>query len=210
VNFKVWNKTEQKYCKIAVQDRDQSQTLSVGDVIQILEFKDRIVSPANVRFAWNITYNSPVDPNATPVYPKGGDKFVISTRKPFKKGDKFVVTTKAATTDNSLAKSQLAKIDVVPNPYLGAAAWEKRNLNTTGRGERKIDFINLPAKCTIRIYTLSGKLIKTIYKDSGYLDGTVSWNLITDDGMEAAYGIYVYHVEAPGIGEYIGKFALIK
>jgi len=210
VNFKVWNKTEQKYCKIAVQDRDQSQSLSVGDVIQILEFKDRIVSPANVRFAWNITYNSPVDPNATPVYPKGGDKFVISTRKPFKKGDKFVVTTKAATTDNSLAKSQLAKIDVVPNPYLGAAAWEKRNLNTTGRGERKIDFINLPAKCTIRIYTLSGKLIKTIYKDSGYLDGTVSWNLITDDGMEAAYGIYVYHVEAPGIGEYIGKFALIK
>jgi len=210
VNFKVWNKTEQHYSKIAVQDRDGSQSLSPGDVIQILEFKDRIISPANIRFAWNITYNSPFDPNETPVPPKGGDKYVITTRKPFKTGDKFVVTTKAATTDNSLAKTQLSKIDVVPNPYLGAAAWEKRNLNTTGRGERKIDFINLPQKCTIRIYTLSGKLIKTLYKDSGYLDGTVSWNLITDDGMEAAYGVYVYHVDAPGIGEYIGKFALIK
>ncbi|MCR4416785.1 MAG: hypothetical protein NUV92_03470 [Ignavibacteria bacterium] len=210
VNFKVWNKTEQKYCKIAVQDRDQSQSLSLGDVIQILEFKDKVITPANIRFAWNITYNSPFNPNVQPVYPKGGDKFIITTRKPFKTGDKFTVTTKAATTDNSLAKSQLSKIDVVPNPYLGAAAWEKRNLNTTGRGERKIDFINLPNKCTIRIYTLSGQLIKTIYKDSGYLDGTVSWNLITDDGMEAAYGVYVYHVEAPGIGEYIGKFALIK
>jgi len=210
VNFKVWNKTEQKYCKIAVQDRDQSQSLSIGDVMQILEFKDKIVTPANIRFAWNITYNSPLNPNIQPVFPKGGDKFVITTRKPFKNGDKFVVTTKAATTDNSLAKTQLSKIDVVPNPYLGAAAWEKRNLNTTGRGERKIDFINLPSKCTIRIYTLSGQLIKTIHKDSGYLDGTVSWNLITDDGMEAAYGVYVYHVEAPGIGEYIGKFALIK
>lgn len=210
VNFKVWNKTEQKYCKVAVQDRDQSQSLSLGDIIQILEFKDRIISPANIRFAWNITYNSPTDPNATPVYPKGGDKYVITTRKPFKTGDNFIVTTRAARTDNSLAKTQLSKIDVVPNPYLGAAAWEKRNLNTTGRGERKIDFINLPQKCTIRIYTLSGQLIKTLYKDSNYLDGTVSWNLITDDGMEAAYGVYVYHVDAPGIGEYIGKFALIK
>ncbi len=210
VKFKVWNKTEQKYSKIAVQDRDGSQSLSTGDVIQILEFKDRIISPANVRFAWNITYNSPLDPNATPEPPKAGDKYIITTTKPFKTGDKFVVTSKAATSDNELAKSQLSKIDVVPNPYLGAAAWEKRNLNTTGRGERKIDFINLPQKCTIRIYTLSGQLIKTLHKDSGYLDGTVSWNLITDDGMEAAYGVYVYHVEAPGIGEYIGKFALIK
>lgn len=210
VNFKVWNKTEQKYSKIAVQDRDGSQSLTIGDVIQIIEFKDRIVSPVNIRFAWNITYNSPFDPNETPVYPKEGDKFVITTRKPFKKNDKFIVTTKASIIDNSLAKSQLSKIDVVPNPYLGAAAWEKRNLHTTGRGERKIDFINLPNKCTIRIYTLSGQLIKTIHKDSGYLDGTVSWNLITDDGMEAAYGVYIYHVEAPGIGEHIGKFALIK
>lgn len=210
VNFKVWNKTEGKYSKIAVQDRDGSQNLSLGDVIQILEFKDGIVSPANIRFAWNITYNSPASPGVNPIFPKGGDKFQISTTKPFKSGDKFVVTTKAQLIDNALAKSQLSKIDVVPNPYLGAAAWEKRNLNTTGRGERKIDFINLPKECTIRIYTLSGQLIKTIYKNSDMLEGAVSWNLITDDGMEAAYGVYVYHVEAPGIGEYIGKFAIIK
>jgi hypothetical protein len=28
--------------------------------------------------------------------------------------------------------------------------------------------------------------------------------------MDIAYGIYVYHVEAPGIGEKIGRFAVIK
>lgn len=125
MNFKVWNKTEQHFAKIAVQDRDQSQSLTPGDIIQIIEFKDKIVSIPNIRFAWNITYNSPADPNEAPIFPKAGDKYVITTRKPFKTGDKFVVTTKAATTDNSLAKSQLSKIDVVPNPYLGAAAWEK-------------------------------------------------------------------------------------
>jgi hypothetical protein len=34
--------------------------------------------------------------------------------------------------------------------------------------------------------------------------------LISEDGMDVAFGVYVYHVDAPGIGEHIGKFALIK
>lgn len=209
VNLKVWNKTEGKYSKVAVKDNDGSQSLTIGDQIQILEFQGAI-SPSNVRFAWNLTYDAPADPNATPVYPANGDKFLISTSKQFKTGDKFVFNTKAVNVDKNLAKEQLSKIDVVPNPYLGAAVWERRNLNSTGRGDRKIDFINLPNQCTIRIYTITGQLIKTLYKDSGYLDGTISWNLVTDDGMDAAYGVYVYHVDAPGVGEYIGKFALIK
>lgn len=209
VNLKVWNKTEGKYSKIAVKDNDGSQSLTIGDQIQILEFQGAI-SPSNVRFAWNLTYDAPFDPNATPIYPANGDKYLISTTKQFKTGDKFIFTTKAVNVDKNLAKEQLSKIDVVPNPYLGAAVWERRNLNSTGRGERKIDFINLPNQCTIRIYTITGQLIKTLYKDSGFLDGTISWNLVTDDGMDAAYGVYVYHVDAPGVGEYIGKFALIK
>ncbi|GMU95145.1 hypothetical protein [Ignavibacterium album] len=209
VNLKVWNKTEGKYSKVAVKDNDGSQSLTIGDQIQILEFQGAI-SPSNVRFAWNITYDAPADPNATPVYPANGDKYLISTSKQFKTGDKFIFSTKAVSVDKNLAQEQLSKIDVVPNPYLGAAVWERRNLNSTGRGERKIDFINLPNQCTIRIYTVTGQLIKTLYKDSGYLDGTISWNLVTDDGMDAAYGVYVYHVDAPGVGEYIGKFALIK
>jgi len=28
--------------------------------------------------------------------------------------------------------------------------------------------------------------------------------------MDIAFGVYVFHVDAPGIGEYIGKFAVIK
>lgn len=209
VNLKVWNKTEGKYSKIAVKDNDGSQSLTIGDQIQILEFEGSI-SPTNVRFAWNLTYDAPADPNATPIYPANGDKYLVTTSKQLKTGDKFIFSTKAVNVDNNLAKEQLSKIDVVPNPYLGAAVWERRNLNSTGRGERKIDFINLPSQCTIRIYTITGQLIKTLHKDSGFLDGTISWNLVTDDGMDAAYGVYVYHVDAPGVGEYIGKFALIK
>ena len=52
--------------------------------------------------------------------------------------------------------------------------------------------------------------IKTLYKDSSPNDGSVSWNLVTDDGMDVAYGLYIYHVDAPRVGTHIGKFAIIK
>jgi hypothetical protein len=34
--------------------------------------------------------------------------------------------------------------------------------------------------------------------------------MLTKDRLEVAFGVYVYHVEAPGIGNKIGKFAIIK
>ena len=210
VNLKIWNKTEGKYSKVAVFDADASQTLTVGDTIQVLEFKDGVISTANVRFAWDLSYGYPINPNETPVEPVNGDKFQISTRKTFKTGDYFSYSTVPVLVDKTQAQNELSKINVVPNPYLGAATWEKRNLNSSGRGERKIDFINLPAQCTIRIYTIAGALIKTLTKDSAFSDGSLSWNLVTEDGMDAAYGVYLYHVDAPGVGEHIGKFALIK
>lgn len=209
INFRVWNKTEGKFSKVAVMDIDGSLDLSLGDLVQILEFQGDM-NITNLRFAWNISYEHPFNPNEVPIYPSEGDKLQITTRKSFKTGDYFVYSTVPVQVDKSLAKDELSRIDVVPNPYLGAATWERRNLNSTGRGERKIDFINLPSQCTIHIYTITGALIKTLHKDSGFQDGSLSWNLVTEDGMDAAYGVYLYHVDAPGIGEHIGKFALIK
>ena len=79
-----------------------------------------------------------------------------------------------------------------------------------GRGERRIFFIHLPQKCTIRIYTIDGKLVKTLQHDSDTDDGQESWNLVSKDGMDVAFGIYIFHVDASGIGSKTGRFALIK
>ena len=95
------------------------------------------------------------------------------------------------------------------NPYTGAASWEPLS-NSVGRGERRIFFIHLPNECTIRIYSMSGKLVQTIEHNSTISDGQEAWNLVSKDGMDIAYGIYVYHVDAPRIGEKIGRFAIIK
>lgn len=203
VPFKVWNLTEDREAEFEIWDADQSGSLTVGDSLAIIEFEG-----AAFRFAYEVTYKAPRLGN--PIEPQPGDEFIIKTTRPFKTGDYFQFTTKAASVDKQQAKSELEKIKVVPNPYILGASWERRTLFSSGRGERKIDFIHLPAKCTIRIFTLSGALVKTIEHNSSVLDGSESWNLISDDGMEIAYGVYVYHIDAEGIGKHIGKFAVIK
>lgn len=205
VKFKIHNLTYDYDAEFEIWDKDGDGELSVGDSLTIIEFVGTMY-----KFAWDVTYFPPVNPGETPVEPQAGDRYRIRVTKPFHEGDYFRFTTHSAREDKNLAREQLKNIRVVPNPYIGAAAWERRTLFGSGRGERKIDFIHLPAKCTIRIYTMAGALVKTIHHDSPVENGAESWNLISDDGMEIAYGVYIYHVDAPGIGTHIGKFAVIK
>lgn len=204
VEFLVFN-AEGDTIDAEVFDNDQSGDLSFGDDIVIIEYLN-----GQYKLTWRVEYHAAAIPNVQPTHPEPGDVFIISTTKPFAEGDYFNFTTTGSSVNNEMAKNSLDEIKVVPNPYVATNKWEKRNLNQTGRGERRIDFINLPAECTIRIYTISGSLVTTLYKNSSPTDGSLSWDLISDDGTEVAYGLYVYLVEAPGIGEHIGKFALIK
>ena len=98
----------------------------------------------------------------------------------------------------------------MPNPYLAANSWEPVNRFASGRGERRIDFLHLPASCDIRIYTIRGDHIQTLTHDSDIFDGTVSWNLRTKEGLDIAYGIYIYHIDASEAGETVGKLAIVK
>ncbi|MAD51274.1 MAG: hypothetical protein QF847_06990 [Candidatus Marinimicrobia bacterium] len=139
-----------------------------------------------------------------------GDVFRITINIPFAEDDKYHFTTISSRISDSLAEDELQDIAVVPNPYVVAAAWEPRLTLESGRGERKLDFINLPSECTIKIFTLNGYLVNTIKHQSIYENGTYSWNMLSKDGLELAHGLYIYHVEAENIGEFTGKFALIK
>jgi hypothetical protein len=95
---------------------------------------------------------------------------------------------------------------VVPNPYRGSADWEE----WTGSGARlgRIYFMNLPEKCTIRIYTIAGELVRTLeHSDVAY--GAEPWDLTGEANVQVASGIYIYHIDAPDYGEKIGKFAVL-
>ena len=89
-------------------------------------------------------------------------------------------------------------------------SWEPENRYSSGRGERQLHFIHLPAKCKIRIFNTRGQLVKTLNHEAAIDDGTEIWDMLSKDKLDISYGIYIYHVEAEGIGEKIGKFAVIK
>lgn len=206
VNFTITNITSGYRNKFLIQDMDLNGKFSTGDSIRIL---DGYVDDTNFKICYNFAYNFRLWTTA-PIPPTEGDKFVIKTKKPFAGGDYFEFKSRSSRMENSLAKNQLDKISVVPNPYVVAAKWERRTLYQSGRGDRKIDFINLPSECTIKIFTITGALVKTLEKIPSVTNGSLSWDMISDDGMEVAYGLYIYHVKATNVGEHIGKFAVIK
>ena len=142
--------------------------------------------------------------------PQAGDTAFIIVEKPFLAEDIYEFTTLAPFIDTQKAKDEMTKIKVVPNPYYATTAFEGQNTFTSGRGPREIQFRNLPQQCVIRIYTISGELVESIEHTSSMNYGTGKWDLLTKDNLTVAYGIYVYHIEAKGIGEKIGKLAIIK
>ena len=146
------------------------------------------------------------------IKPKAGDMFFLAVNKPFTSQDKFKFVAKGPYVDYKIAhaKKTLENIAVVPNPYVVTASWEPQHFYSSGRGKRKIDFIHLPPKCTIRIFTMRGYLVDTVEHDSPINNGAESWDMLTKDGMEIAYGVYIYHVSTPTGESFVGKFAVIK
>ncbi len=116
------------------------------------------------------------------------------------------------------ASQELGKVSVVPNPYrtdrdytLESGGYEGL---TSGWNEnlRVIKFINLPAKCKIRIFSLSGDLVKEVDHDGtteAYPRGDHSVTLLSDSNRALASGIYIFTVES-GLGTQTGKFVIIR
>jgi hypothetical protein len=154
---------------------------------------------------WRVEF--PTDP---PHAPRHGDVYRIRLKTPLSDTDVFRFTTRAARVNGALAQSQAgAEPYVVPNPYVEAASFEPARYAVSGRGDRRIEFRGLAQNATVRIYTIRGDLVRTLRQD-GSLTGFVAWDLRTKDNLDVAPGLYLYHVEAPGMPVHRGKFAIIK
>ncbi|MCK5598457.1 hypothetical protein KAI78_02435 [bacterium] len=95
------------------------------------------------------------------------------------------------------------KVEVVPNPYIEGqySYWET--------SYKRVDFIHLPSRCSIKIYTMSGMLARTIEHYSG--DADEAWNLDNDSGQLLAPGVYIFRVVPhDGSEEITGKFMIIR
>ena len=90
---------------------------------------------------------------------------------------------------------------MVPKPYYGINSGEMDQIN------RWVQYTYLPPKCTIRIFTMSGHLVRKLEKN----DPTtpfLRWDLLNEYDIPVASGIYIYHIEASGIGNKIGKMVI--
>jgi len=124
--------------------------------------------------------------------------------------DAYVFTTGAQGVDAAKALADWReKPYCVPNPYIASASFEPQRFASSGRGDRRMEFRAIPVNATLRIYSLHGDLVQTLRQD-GSMGGFVPWDLRTKDNLDVAPGLYVFHVDAPGVGRYVGKFAVIK
>jgi hypothetical protein len=105
----------------------------------------------------------------------------------------------------------LDEITVVPNPYVVTNTFEPAVRNIQLNQRRRLMFTNLPAQCTIKIFTMSGYLVDVIEVYNSQDNGTAYWDILTKEDLEVAAGIYLYHVKSNSSGkEKMGKFAIIK
>jgi hypothetical protein len=96
------------------------------------------------------------------------------------------------TTEPAFLRREAGKflkdIRVVPNPYNIKA----RDLNYPEE-EDKIGFYNIPAFCTIKIFTERGDLIETLEHTDG--SGDEYWNSITSSRQTVVSGLYIAYFE---------------
>jgi len=111
----------------------------------------------------------------------------------FNTGDLYAKRNQGET-----AKSALDLINVVPNPYYAYSGYEKNQL------DNRVKITNLPQDCKIRIYTTSGILVRTYSKADP--STSLDWDLKNQAGISISSGIYIIHVDVPGVGEKVVKF----
>ena len=117
--------------------------------------------------------------------------------------DEFQYTTTAPEFSVETAREQVGRINVFPNPYYGV------NEAETNRHERFVTFSHLPSKAVIRLFDLSGNLVRSLHKDDP--DPFFQWDLNNDNALPVASGFYIAHIEMPEIGATrILKLAIIQ
>ncbi len=209
-NFQIWDVTDPdnqyKMSFLYIDNAPEFGVLDEGDIITI--FNNPHDRKTLYRFKFD--YPATVD-TADWIAPREGDVLKIVTKKSFDRYDAFEFTMVGNSYSNEKAKNDLDNIYTVPDPYIAVSTLERKVFNPDeGRGDRRIDFVNLPRQCTVKIFTASGRLVRTLQHSATEKNRRLSWDLRTKDGLEIAHGVYFYVVDAPGIGTKTGKFAVIK
>ena len=175
-----------------------------------------------------------VFPNVSPLFPRWYSIVAYDYGDP-RTGTEPLSTAKTA---NSVyiapSGSPNLPVRVVPNPYrayvdytrsyANGLLWENQDDGTPDffpQTDRRIEFINLPRQCLIRVFTIAGDLVQIIpHNISGERnvgwgsEYSESWDLNNRNRQQIVSGIYLFSVEdrtSDNEGDIsIGKFVVIR
>ncbi|MCB0762841.1 MAG: T9SS C-terminal target domain-containing protein, partial [Flavobacteriales bacterium] len=102
------------------------------------------------------------------------------------------------TNESATLESILDEINVVPNPYYAFSEYESSKL------DNRVKITNLPEVCTINIYTVNGTLVR--HYDKADPTTSLDWDLKNHRNVPIAGGVYIIHIDVPGVGEKILKW----
>jgi hypothetical protein len=107
-----------------------------------------------------------------------------------------------------------SEIYVVPNPATptSLSPWTLQPNNDDPTGV-KIEFHHLPRSTgKVRVFTLSGDLVKELQFDGTSGNGSLAWDLVSRNGQDVTSGVYLFSVEASdeAFKRFVGKFVVIR
>jgi hypothetical protein len=100
--------------------------------------------------------------------------------------------------------ADLTRVHTVPDPYYVTSQFD------LGPTSKELQFVNLPAESTVRIYSLSGVLVHVINHSDPVGSGIAKWNLRNRSNQFVASGVYLFHVSTPEGKSHIGRFTVVN
>ncbi len=100
--------------------------------------------------------------------------------------------------DEATLDEALEEVNVVPNPYYAYSQYE------TGKLDNRVKITNLPEVCTVTIYNVQGTLIRQYQKADPLT--SLDWDLKNQANVPISGGVFLIHVDVPGVGEKILKW----
>ncbi len=125
-------------------------------------------------------------------------------------GAQAQVTLSANIVANAVTKNDLSRVHTVPDPYYVESKYE------VSTDTKVLKFVGLPQDCIIRIYSVSGVLVRIIEHHAGNYSSTSfgqgsehDWDLRNRNNQVVASGVYFWHVEA-GDARKVGRFTVVN
>ncbi len=214
IPFEVWNMDKNEQVNLLVYDRNAGKTNDptkngfevwnehdrVYTWVVNTKYSPTVIKPTSAIVADSATWNWFF---AKSIFTTGDDIKIIYNN-PLQIGkDTFTFSIPKSQYSANLAKNDVSKINVFPNPYYGV------NSQETTKYVRFVTFNHLPGTANIKIFNLAGIMVKTI----NHTNGTQfqQWDLTNDSGLPVASGLYIAYIDMPGIGTTkILKLAIIQ